>query len=346
MKILFSCVIPVFTILTTGAAYAKGVREAGNGGGALICAKPEDNELLDLWEASLPGFLTKNGLSILRSAEPVEVQVQAALKKLSLFWFDVRTLQATYLSILADKTSTKPGQVMPPPGDAYNEFEKEGCSLRGVAKYMDEQNILWFDPRLVSSLPSTDQAALWVHEVAYKLLRKQTGASDSREARKIVGYLFADLQSLPKRHVIGEWRDKDRYWISGMGPSLYFNPLSLALHRNQSLSLEFVDLTNDRKCGIDTKVSVSMDYLGGNDRETKTTVSGEKISLDLSGMLGGFPSSLWIRSSITAADFPQGCVFGMIFRDLNGEIVPGIETQFATAGHLDNQIQPSLFKVY
>ena len=177
----------------------------GHGGGGFICVKNQAiSELVDLWEASAIG-----GLEIKRTVEPIPIQAERAINKLKLQNLNFGTLvEMEFKKLPSIMRKLSPGVALAKPHDLYNGFEKAGpCFLAGLALYVDDENVLYYDEKAIefganedwAPLPITDQAALWVHEAVYKVLRDTQHVTDSRKARAIVGQLFG-TKRLPKRY--------------------------------------------------------------------------------------------------------------------------------------------------
>lgn len=60
-----------------------------------------------------------------------------------------------------------------------------------LANYTDEGQ-LFIDEEIWNSLPTTDKAALYIHEAVYSYLRKEDKVITSKRARQITGYAFAN----------------------------------------------------------------------------------------------------------------------------------------------------------
>jgi hypothetical protein len=175
--------------------------QESHGGGALICLQKGgtfDADLLDLREALATGH------EIPRSAEPVESQIRAALNKLEAV--EPRFAQSAWNAYFELQGSVKQpdaGMALAPPIDAMIRQIPRGCFFAGVAIYRAKEKTLDLDPVVYAQLDATGQAALWVHEAIYKVLRDQRGATDSRAARRLTGRLFSTAplegwESLPK----------------------------------------------------------------------------------------------------------------------------------------------------
>lgn len=166
-----------------------------HGGGGLICG---DKVLLyDFFEATIPGEMIPEGLSIVRSNIDVDQQRREAFNKLGKIVspeFQVY-IEKVYVHAISISQNLPENISILAPTDINNDLIQTGCTLAGVASYSDEKDRLLIDPRLFSKMPPTDQAALWVHEVVYKALRDLAGDIESTRARKIVAYLFSGLRS-------------------------------------------------------------------------------------------------------------------------------------------------------
>lgn len=215
-------IIGVLSVIST-AGFAG--NESGHGGGAYICENPAESELLDLFEASLKKPLGL-GLTIKRTSEKVELQIANALKRIDVLVPHLSQLIRKKLKLaLAKKVEIPSGTTVPFPKDTNHNIQK--CKPAGVGIYDDQKNILIYDPRVLSSLPRTDQAAFWIHEAVYKALREKTReisedqktpigvGKDSRAARSITGAAFSDtalplFENQPTNevyycHVYSEW---------------------------------------------------------------------------------------------------------------------------------------------
>jgi hypothetical protein len=183
--------------------------EVGHGGGAIVCRNSqkqiESAELLDLWEANV----THENISY--SQDSVDSQMDSALERLSAMTPYFAHKVKERLSKLPKLISYLPeGMAIAPPKDAEEQFLKEGCALEGVAKYTsspDDHDTLYINPRITAKMSPTDQAALYLHEAIYKVLRDESYDEDSIRTRRAVRMIFgkAPIPSIPKEdHLLCE----------------------------------------------------------------------------------------------------------------------------------------------
>lgn len=162
-----------------------------HGGGGFSCQ--QGTFLVDLYEATIPGEYSKDGLKVIRSNEEMIVQLEKALDKLELVFSKALRSEAEkrYKVIGSILKNVPQGSALIAPDDVDGEFMPSGCKLVGVASYNDAKERLLLDGSQYAKMPNTDQAALWLHESLYKFLRDTMGVQDSRLTRKVVGYLFS-----------------------------------------------------------------------------------------------------------------------------------------------------------
>lgn len=169
----------------------------GGGAGALICRS--GNKLYDLWEAGVPRLLSKSGLRISYSKAAVDLQVEKAIVRLEQanpsFGERLRWEVDFFYKHRAGMPS---GTKISPPKDLDSVLVDSNCKeIAGLARWLDEKNIVYVDEALFKSLKTnTDRAALIVHEAIYRVLREQDHAhslNSSFPARLIVAYLFSDI---------------------------------------------------------------------------------------------------------------------------------------------------------
>jgi hypothetical protein len=189
-------------LVATGSipAQASGGGTIGNGGGAIVCTRPDgslDVRLLDLVEAergvdieSVP----RPRLTIPRSDEPKQVQLERALAKLAAA--GAPELVERMRRVLRDlrRIPIAGDYQLPPPVDTNLRFmrRERSCSLQGVARFHDDTGSLEIDTDLEAEMSPTDQAALDFHEAAYKVFRGGVAkARDSVAARRLTAAMFA-----------------------------------------------------------------------------------------------------------------------------------------------------------
>ncbi len=191
--------------LISASARAAGVES--HGGGGFICDDPARNEVLDLWEGRIEGLAFDE--SPLMGLEPPRRTVIRHLD------YALARLRETN-PILADRVDNARNFIMnpmsmtvvnlpreaeiAPPADARHRLIKSGCVLKGIAQYVEglpPGDRLFIDPVHMSALTPLNQAALWLHEAIYKVLRASPrhggeGAKDSRRTRELVALLLSN----------------------------------------------------------------------------------------------------------------------------------------------------------
>jgi len=197
-------VLATLTLVTICGAMTSAYAGAkdGGGGGAFACPSGYAY-LLDLVEGTVPYFVTDKGLNIVRSTTPVEAQITNALAKLYVFGKKFGDLVTdSYRVAKLYKMQVPANMSISPPQDAFNDMVLKGCTLVGVAKYNDSIYKLWMDDTVIKTMPPTDQAALWIHESVYKVLRAQLGMTNSTLARKVTAAIFSDEPSANYRSLV------------------------------------------------------------------------------------------------------------------------------------------------
>jgi hypothetical protein len=199
----------LLALLAPAGSWAKDGGNGSHGGGAFICSDPGRNELVDLWEARVPGLVVPQGLPFASPlagspADPFEEElVREHLADLA------RMVPAEMRSTLAEAYSLVRSRRRPRTihdffhdqiTDRFSKLRKPGCELVAAARYSDAQELLVYDAPVVMALPRRDRAALWVHETVYKALRMIEKADESTSTRRIVGVLFS---TLPRREARG-----------------------------------------------------------------------------------------------------------------------------------------------
>lgn len=204
----------VFGMMTVSPTYAQAVQEA-HGGGAVVCRNPSNGsirsvELLDVWEAELEGWKPQD------AQQGFDRLTQVLLDRLSLLnpEFAEHVKQALP-EIMAMRKDVPSGVGIVPPDDARNNLIKEGCSLEGVARFVTattnpvgtpRPDTLYVNPRLYEKMDPLSQAALWIHEAIYKVLRDMENAKDSVLTRQLVAAISSS-HSLAGTGVFGKIPD-------------------------------------------------------------------------------------------------------------------------------------------
>lgn len=166
--------------------------EQGNGGGAVVCrdssGKIVSAELLDLWERRASKQATY------QSSAAVNDLIKWALVRISKnnAAFGARVRQA-YEENRKIVTEVADGISLKSPDDAFEWMFEDGCKLEGAANYQTRfgNDRLYIDLRIVQMMSPTSQAALWIHEAIYKVLRQDDGDTNSLRTRDIVSQIFA-----------------------------------------------------------------------------------------------------------------------------------------------------------
>lgn len=208
--------------------------EKGNGGGAFICktiATATAGEVIlsaqsqDLWE-------TARRYEVISSNLEADVLAFDVLEKL-------KSIGATrFLSEVKRELKKVMGMrsiedvKLVPVGDSRHYVEMASCTagtpeFTAAAIYQDQANDLVFSKRVYEKFDNISKAALNVHEAVYKVLRSEYKDVDSVRTRKIVGYLFSDM---------------DETAIIEDIPSDSFNPDSSKSYKEKFV--ELVDLYN------------------------------------------------------------------------------------------------------
>jgi len=207
-------------------SYAQAGDTKGNGGGAIVCADKDGSilsaKLLDLREGE------KAGLSIVRSDEPREQQLERAFQKFAAIHPDQVTVMRNVLDTVT-VIPLKNGERLPPPTDTNLRMldEPRNCSLEGVANFDDVEGTLSIDPEIYEKMSPTDQAALYFHEALYRAQRIGPFRVDnSVAARKTTAVTFS---SEPYRAVPADFGLEKATSVCASGDGryeLYVVPLS------------------------------------------------------------------------------------------------------------------------
>jgi hypothetical protein len=196
-KSVIKSVIALSLALVPATALARG-GDVGNGGGAYICQDPHGRIksalLLDLWEGQRDW--KKQGLpyKIQKSNAPVETQIEQAMQKLMNSDPNLFAKVNAMLPIVRAHVDHLVGEDLPPPTDTDYTHYPHGCPLGGVAAFHDDTGVLEIQDEIVAAFTSrTDEAALYLHEALYKVLRERVGETTSIRTRKLVAKLFSDF---------------------------------------------------------------------------------------------------------------------------------------------------------
>lgn len=170
-------------------AFASAGNDAGGGGNAVVCRDSSGRitsaESLDLFEAQV--------LHRWR----VPISQENAILQTKRFIALLRLLNPRYQFFSVVEQIVGRGRVLEPEyklepiADAFPFIGKKGCAIEQLARYLSTDELL-IDGEIWAALDETNKAALYLHELLYQGLRR-SGAVNSLRARRIVGYLMADI---------------------------------------------------------------------------------------------------------------------------------------------------------
>jgi hypothetical protein len=196
---------PILAGLTLALALSLSTAHAsteGHGAGMLICPTLTPKaQLFDLWKASYIPPVEKTDRS---GSASMEERVEQALVKLAQYDAPFAALvRAQY------NRTREPGRVQPLKEDVLLKFPRDSlmdhtckdAEEHGLARWYDDTDLIDLDTRLYVLLDPIDQAALWIHESVYKVLRMRENVGDSLRAQRITGLLFSSkpAASFPKK---------------------------------------------------------------------------------------------------------------------------------------------------
>lgn len=204
-------VLQAVIFLASKNAYATGGRDVGNGGGVWTCRPGESLQSQIRWIQFVDLFEGRSelGLNIPRSSE---LSFEALLDSVERKIFSVnREYYAEYaeqIQKVRQNLQIREGIQLEIIDDALYSSRPapETCTggtirYEQLANYRDDGVIL-VDKRLWEELFVIDQAALYVHEAVYALLRAKENAQDSRKSRKVTAYLFSSAPSSDYAHLL------------------------------------------------------------------------------------------------------------------------------------------------
>jgi len=212
LKFLALAITGFFSLLYSGMANAGGVD--GGGGKVVVCRDSGGSiisaELLDLWEANhLFQYV------IVESTLPVKAQVQAAFDRIKNYNDEFsadsmdQMLNNRAAPFLGQATKAQierlHGIKLTPTDDSYEIAFPSNCPVENVVRWGlgPSGTMITVNEDIFEALSPTAQAALIVHEAFYALSRDSYYATDSRQTRRVVGYIFAgnslisDLSQMP-----------------------------------------------------------------------------------------------------------------------------------------------------
>lgn len=184
MKSILTLVLAVYSL----NCYSAVGGESSGGGGGFYCPGNDSAEVLDIWEGR-----AVFGYTIPSSNEDIDAQINKAAINLNRLAPHIsEEVRQLALTLKKQARALPAGVKLAFPHDALPNFEKPNCQLQGLMFFDGDQDIVLYDPLLKSKLVSkTDEAALWMHEALYKVLRDQFGEETSVATRKAVACVFS-----------------------------------------------------------------------------------------------------------------------------------------------------------
>lgn len=203
---LFFIQLPSLTIMWLLSSLSFAAGNGTSGGGASVVCRDQSGKIIsaqlyDLYEAQNN---STHPVEILRNKEAPQKQINEALQRWlergasNSSWentteIDVATLRRTLGLVKRDWSPLRAGTRLPYTPDVNPSFlpKDSRCSLETTANYSDAKNTLLVDMEIFSLLSPTDQAALLVHEAAYKVNRIFSHEVSSENTRRMVARLFS-----------------------------------------------------------------------------------------------------------------------------------------------------------
>ncbi|MCO4753513.1 MAG: formylglycine-generating enzyme family protein [Bacteriovoracaceae bacterium] len=197
------CLMMLATGLTAGQASARegGV---GNGGGAWVCHNDDQTQtirwarLVDLYEAEKEFGLSVKKFGSYGYKEIVDLQ-KSRLLEIDKGFFESAL---PYFGAVEKKIKEVDGDLEVIDDALYRMKPSYRKCLGGEVRYTQLANYTNYETILVSEylfnsskLSEVDKAALIVHEALYAYFRDLFKDSDSVRTRKVVGYLFSELEN-------------------------------------------------------------------------------------------------------------------------------------------------------
>lgn len=214
--------IVLFLGLTISAGHAFAGANGSGGGMGVVCRNTDGSvksvELLDLWEARVI-----YGRNTIPSSLPLADQVENALQnfKNSIYagdycvngncgpngFYQIIEFETSRFLMNMPQVHRLKGAKLKKTDDAFEEVTPSDCEIEQLVRYKATFNgaDILVNQDLVNHLDKTNEAALYVHEAIYAVLRKAGEKSSIRVRRAIglsfSGHRFQTLESfLPKEY--------------------------------------------------------------------------------------------------------------------------------------------------
>ncbi len=187
-------IVLLLTLLLSVASFAG---DKGNGGGVHLC--PNKISMYDVFEAE-----SRYGLDIYRGGVTTQDYINRAMAKVynrAPFFHHVLQQNLAYLK---SHLVIKDNIILTPVQDANILFVEEGCEYKQLANWDDLSGNILVQGKLFKKLSPLDEAAFYMHEAVYKMMRDAYGEVNSDLSRKMVGGMISDDSELGDVLVFGQ----------------------------------------------------------------------------------------------------------------------------------------------
>lgn len=183
-------------LMSAAVAYPAG--KEGHGGNAVVCrdeaSKIYSVEVLDLWEGR-----EEFELQIQEPMGTAEEIAQQLSHRMAFVDSDYYSKVGNVVAeIIRKKTMLEDGLILDPIPDSFPVIQSPKCKIEQLAVYKGNGVVL-IATSLWKHLTNSQQAALYLHEAIFKVLRDRELVWDSRKARVITAYLFSNLVDIDFR---------------------------------------------------------------------------------------------------------------------------------------------------
>lgn len=215
----------IFLATVAGATPQNGyaIGNEAHGGAGMVCFNHglTSIELLDLYEARAFFYLPiMTAPSPTPTDEPgkkaavalLENNALTRLKDIDHLFGNAVEQQLAALNPIDIHSVAGQGLTLSPPVDIGIDLVDINCHPIGIGSYVDAIDTLFYDPIELNQISVVDQAAFWIHEAVYKVVRDihktrvltqgsnwieglsmglAFSGQDSRDVRQLISYLFA-----------------------------------------------------------------------------------------------------------------------------------------------------------
>lgn len=181
----------VIAVMLFGFSLFAG-NESGHGGGSIVKRDASEKilsvELLDFYEAIHEHRLALKSPEPKSSANEIAALMVSRLQKLDPHCFDSLDLQLKNLKLeILDPTVR-----LEPTKDVFPKISPKQGKIETLANYVRENEVL-VDGEIWPLMTENQKAGLILHELVYAQFRRALHAPDSRDSRRLVGFLFSTL---------------------------------------------------------------------------------------------------------------------------------------------------------